>query len=249
MDEPRGRSVASVTPPAHVAIIMDGNGRWAKARHLPRTLGHKAGAEAVRRTVRAAVELGLTHLTLFGFSTENWRRPRDEVNDLMNLLRFYLSREVAELHAEKIRLRVIGQRHRLPRQIVDLITHAEELTAENERFTLTIALSYGARDELAAAARELAALAMAGEIDPAAIDESAMQSRLYTAGLPDPDLVIRTSGEMRMSNFLLWQCAYSELVFLDRLWPDFGKADLEQAISLYLGRERRFGATTAESSR
>jgi undecaprenyl diphosphate synthase len=236
-------------PPAHVAIIMDGNGRWAKARKLPRIMGHRRGADAVRRVVRGCVDLGIEYLTLYGFSSENWRRPEDEVMELMDLLRFYLRSEVAELHREGVRLRIMGQRHRLSRQLIDLVETAEALTRDNTRLHLTVALSYGGRDEIASAARALAEQVRAGTLDPAAIDEALVARHLYTQDLPDPDLVIRTSGEKRISNFLLWQSAYSELVFLDRLWPDFSKADLEEAIREFHGRERRFGNTSAGSSR
>ncbi|WP_431858812.1 isoprenyl transferase [Azospirillum sp.] len=234
-------------PPVHVAIIMDGNGRWAKARGLPRTAGHKKGVEAVRRTVEAARELGVGYLTIFSFSSENWRRPEEEVSDLMGLLRFYLRSEIAELHKAGVRLRVIGERSRLSPDIVRLIENAEELTGANTTMTLVVALSYGSRQEIVLAARRLAEEARAGRIDPAAIDESALTARLFTADIPDPDLIIRTSGEQRLSNFLLWQSAYAEFVFTDTLWPDFTKRDLEAAIEEFHRRERRFGATTAGS--
>ena len=232
-------------PPVHVAIIMDGNGRWAKARGLPRTAGHKKGVEAVRRTVEAARELGIGYLTIFSFSSENWRRPEEEVSDLMGLLRFYLRSEIAELHKAGIRLRVIGERARLSADIVRLIENAEELTAANTTMTLVVALSYGSRQEIVLAARRLAEDVKAGLIDPSAIDESAVSARLFTIDIPDPDLIVRTSGEQRLSNFLLWQSAYAEFVFTDTLWPDFTKRDLEAAIEEFHRRERRFGATTA----
>ncbi|PWC55840.1 isoprenyl transferase [Azospirillum sp. TSO22-1] len=234
-------------PPVHVAIIMDGNGRWAKARGLPRTAGHKKGVEAVRRTVEAARELGVGYLTIFSFSSENWRRPEEEVSDLMGLLRFYLRSEIAELHKAGIRLRVIGERPRLSPDIVRLIENAEELTAGNTTMTLVVALSYGSRQEIVLAARRLAEEARAGRLDPESIDEDALTGRLFTADIPDPDLIIRTSGEQRLSNFLLWQSAYAEFVFTDTLWPDFTKRDLEAAIEEFHRRERRFGATTAGS--
>src|SRR5271155_4114438 len=236
-------SLASPRPvPRHIAIIMDGNGRWAQARGLPRIAGHRQGAEAVRRTVRAAGELGIPYLTLFGFSSENWKRPLAEVDDLMGLLRHYLRGEIAELHRNGVRLRVIGERGRLAPDIVTLIANAEALTCGNEGVNLTIALSYGGRAEIIAAMRLLAAKAVAGELPPEAIDEAVMSSHLFTADIPDPDLLIRTSGEQRISNFLLWQCAYSELVFTKTLWPDFAKDDLDEAIEEYCGRERRYGA-------
>ena len=237
----------SNTAPGHVAIIMDGNRRWAKARGLPRTAGHKKGVDAVRRTVEAARELGIGTLTIFSFSSENWRRPEEEISDLMGLLRFYLRSEVAELHRAGIRLRVIGDRNRLSDDINRLIDNAEGLTRDNRVMTLVVALSYGSRLEIVHAARRLAEEVAAGRLSPDAIDEDAVSARLYTADIPDPDLIIRTSGEKRISNFLLWQAAYAELVFVDTLWPDFTKRDLEAAIEEFHRRERRFGATTAGS--
>jgi len=230
-------------PPAHVAIIMDGNGRWAKSRGLPRIAGHRRGAEAVRRTVEAAAEFGIAYLTLFGFSSENWKRPVGEVDDLMGLLRHYIRAEIAELHAKGVRVRVIGERRRLAPDIVTLIDKAEALTGGNGGLTLTIALSYGGRAEIAAAARAIAQAAAQGRLAPEQIDEAAFARHLLTAGMPDPDLLIRTSGEQRISNFLLWQTAYAELVFTGTLWPDFGKADLEKALRDYHGRDRRYGAS------
>jgi len=237
----------SNTAPGHVAIIMDGNGRWAKARGLPRTAGHKKGVDAVRRTVEAARELGIGTLTIFSFSSENWRRPEEEISDLMGLLRFYLRSEVAELHRGGVRLRVIGDRTRLSEDINRLIDNAEALTRDNRTMTLVVALSYGSRLEIVHAARRLAEEVAAGRLSPGSIDEDALSARLYTADIPDPDLIIRTSGEKRISNFLLWQAAYAELVFVDTLWPDFTKRDLEAAIEEFHRRERRFGATTAGS--
>src|SRR5215472_12851539 len=235
--------VSSGALPRHIAIIMDGNGRWAQARGLPRIAGHRRGAEAVRRTLTAAVEFGVPYLTLFGFSSENWKRPLAEVDDLMGLLRHYLRGEIAELHRNGVRLRVIGERSRLAPDIVILIENAEALTRDNRGVNLTIALSYGGRAEIIAAMRVLAAKAVAGELAPDAIDEDVIARHLFTADIPDPDLLIRTSGEQRISNFLLWQCAYAELVFTKTLWPDFGRDDLEQAIADYGGRERRYGAS------
>lgn len=229
-------------PPAHVAIIMDGNGRWAKARGLPRTAGHRRGAEAVRRAVNCAVELGVGYLTLYGFSSENWKRPATEVDDLMGLMRRYLESDIEELHQNGIRLRVIGERGRLPRDIVKLIDESESRTRGNRRLNLTVAISYGGRQEILSAARRLAEAVAAGSLDPAAIDEARFAAQLATAGMPDPDLVIRTSGEQRISNFLLWQSAYSELVFIDKLWPDFSKDDFTHAISEFQQRDRRYGA-------
>jgi undecaprenyl diphosphate synthase len=233
---------AEPKPPVHVAIIMDGNGRWAKARGLPRVAGHKRGAEAVRRTVTGAAELGIQYLTLYGFSSENWKRPPAEIDDLMGLLRLYLNNEIEELDRKGVRLRVIGQRSRLQPDIVRLIEGAERRTAGNRKLNLIVALSYGGRAEIVEAARCIAEGVRAGRIDPAAVDEDQFERFLYTAGIPDPDLLIRTSGEKRISNFLLWQCAYTELVFLERLWPDFTRNDLESAITEYHGRDRRYGA-------
>jgi len=229
-------------PPVHVAIIMDGNGRWAKARGLPRIAGHKRGAEAVRRSINGAVELGIEYLTLYGFSSENWKRPAAEVDDLMGLLRLYLVNEIDELHRNGVRLRVIGQLSRLNPDIVRLISEAEHRTANNRRLNLTVALSYGGRAEIAGAARQIAEEVEAGRLDPSRIDEDEFARHLLTRDMPDPDLLIRTSGEKRISNFLLWQCAYAELVFLDRLWPDFTRDDLEFAIREFHGRDRRYGA-------
>ena len=230
-------------PPRHIAIIMDGNGRWAKARGLPRIAGHRRGAEAVRRTLKAAAELEIPYLTLFGFSSENWKRPLAEIDDLMGLLRHYLRGEIAELHRNGVRLRVIGDRGRLAPDIVTLIENAEALTRDNGGVNLTIALSYGGRAEIITAMRALAAKAAVGELRPEAIDEATVSSHLFTVDIPDPDLLIRTSGEQRISNFLLWQCAYAELVFTKTLWPDFGRDDLEAAIADYGCRERRYGAS------
>ena len=231
------------SPPAHVAIIMDGNGRWAKSRGLPRVAGHRRGAEAVRRTVEAATDLGVSYLTLYGFSSENWKRPPGEIHDLMGLLRHYLRAEIADLHRNGVRLRIIGERDRLGPDIVTLAENGERLTQDNTRLHLTIALSYGSRGEIALAARRLARLVEAGRLSADAIDENAVAAQLLTVDMPDPDLIIRTSGEQRLSNFLLWQSAYAELVFVETYWPDFGKADLERAINDFCGRERRYGAT------
>ncbi len=232
----------TVTTPAHVAIVMDGNGRWARARGLPRAAGHRQGAEALRRTIVGAGELGIRYLTVFGFSSENWNRPSGEVQDLMGLMRHYLRSEIADLHAKGARIRVIGDRSRFEADIVALIANAEDLTRGNDKLNLTLAISYGGRDEIVAAARALAGDAAAGRIDPRTIDAAALTGRLFTADLPDPDVVIRTSGEKRLSNFLLWQSAYAELVFVDKYWPDFGKSDLEDAVHEFNRRERRYGA-------
>ena len=227
--------------PQHVAIIMDGNGRWAKARGLPRVAGHRRGADAVRRVVRGAGELGIPVLTLFAFSTENWARPADEVADLMGLLRHYLRSELDELRKNGARLRVIGNREGLAADIVRDIADAENMTAGNARIDVNICINYGSRDEILRATRRLAQRVAAGEMTVDGIDQKSFERELLTAGLPDPDLLIRTSGEQRISNFLLWQCAYSELVFVDTLWPDFGKEHLEQAIVEFRRRERRYG--------
>jgi undecaprenyl diphosphate synthase len=231
--------------PRHIAIIMDGNGRWAQARGLPRIAGHRQGADAVRRTLIAAGELGIPYLTLFGFSSENWKRPQDEIESLMGLLRHYLRSEIAELHRHGVRLRIIGERDRLAGDIAGMIRNAEILTCDNDRMNLTIALSYGGRAEIVAAARAIAAEVMTGKLALDHIDEAAVGRHLFTSELPEPDLLIRTSGEQRISNFLLWQCAYAELVFTKTLWPDFGRVDLEQAVADFGGRERRYGASVS----
>jgi undecaprenyl diphosphate synthase len=235
-------STVPYAPPKHVAIIMDGNGRWAKARGLPRTAGHRKGVEAVRRTVEAARELGVPYLTMFGFSSENWRRPEGEVFDLMQLLRFYLRSEIAELHKNGVRLRVIGDRTKLSGDIVTMIEKAEELTRNNKELNLIIALSYGARQEIVEATRQMVRDALEGRLSPDEITEESFSARLLTRDVPDPDLLVRTSGEQRISNFLLWQSAYTELVFVDTLWPDFTKRDLEDAIREFNQRDRRYGA-------
>lgn len=233
----------STDTPKHVAIIMDGNGRWAGKRGLPRTAGHKQGAEAARRVASAAAELGIEYVTLFGFSSENWNRPESEIKELMSLLRYYLRSETAELHKSGARLRVIGDRKALDADIIQLIENAETLTAENKKITLVIALNYGGRHDILQAACALAKEYATKGVEPDARSvEAEFNSMLMTAGIPDPDLLIRTSGEKRISNFLLWQCAYSEMVFTDTLWPDFEKEDLARALQDYAGRERRYGA-------
>ena len=231
--------------PRHVAVIMDGNGRWARERGLSRLAGHSRGVEALRRTVRAARDLNVAFLTVFAFSSENWERPASEVDGLMGLLRRYLRGEVAELHEYNVRLKIIGEHGRLPNDIVTLIEDAEALTANNAAMTLIVALNYGARREFVLAARRLAAAASAGTLDPDRISEEDVSATLFTAGIPDPDLIIRTSGERRISNFLLWQSAYSEFVFFDKYWPDFEKQDLAAAIDEYRGRRRRYGLVEA----
>jgi len=228
--------------PRHIAIIMDGNGRWATMRGKSRVDGHKAGAETSQKIIRAAKELKIPYITLFGFSSENWNRPQDEVYELMGLLRYYLKRETAELHKSGVRLKVIGQRDRLDKDIVKMIENAEDLTKNNEEITVIIALSYGGQQDIVQAAKQLAEKAISGEIETNDIDEDVFSSCLLTKGIPDPDLVIRTSGEKRISNFLLWQSAYAEFYFTDVLWPDFDKTGLEEAINVFATRERRFGA-------
>ena len=227
--------------PRHVAIIMDGNGRWAQQRGLPRVAGHRAGAEAVRRALQAAADHGVEVLTLYAFSSENWRRSKEEISDLTALMRFYLERELKTLQKEKVRLKLIGEHSAFGGELAQRLEQAVEETAANDRLTLVVALSYGSRAEIAAAARTLATRAAAGELDPSTIDETALGAELQTADLPELDLLIRTSGEVRLSNFLLWQAAYAELLFLDTLWPDFDEHAFADALKIYAGRERRFG--------
>jgi len=227
--------------PRHVAIIMDGNGRWAKKRFLPRIAGHRAGMEAVRRTIHSAVELGVEALTLYAFSSENWRRPAEEVADLMGLLRHYLKREIDELAREGVCLHLIGDWRKFDADLVADLEAALARTAANTRLHLTIALNYGAQDELVRAARAIADDVRAGTLDPQAVDAATIEARLDTNGLPPLDLMIRTSGEARLSNFLLWQAAYAELLFLDLLWPDFDRDALAGAITAFSHRERRYG--------
>jgi undecaprenyl diphosphate synthase len=227
--------------PEHVAIIMDGNRRWARARHLPVVAGHRAGAKSVQRAVEACAQRGIRYLTLYAFSSENWGRPRDEVGELMNLMRHYLRNELDRLHENDIRVRMIGSRERFDADILDMIATAEERTRANRRLDLVVALNYGARAEITRAARILAQNAALGLIDPAALDEETFGAQLHTNGLPDPDLLIRTGGEHRISNFLLWQMAYTEFVFLDVGWPDFSEEHLDLALADYARRERRYG--------
>jgi len=227
--------------PRHVAIIMDGNGRWAKQRGLPRAAGHRAGAEAVRRALQAAADHGVEVLTIYAFSSENWRRSSEEIADLTALMRFYLERELKTLEKEQVRLRLIGDHSAFGGELVERLEKAVERTASNDRLTLVIALSYGSRAEITAAARRLAAKAAVGEVDPDTIDEAAIGAELQTADLPELDLLIRTSGEVRLSNFLLWQAAYAELLFVDTLWPDFDEEAFSDALKVYAARERRFG--------
>lgn len=235
-------SNSSASLPVHVAIIMDGNGRWAASRGLPRTEGHRRGAESARAVIKAASRMGVKYLTLFGFSSENWKRPSGEVLDLMGLLRLYLRKELAELHKQGVKFSVIGDRNRLPQDVQDLVSSAEERTRDNAGLNLVLALSYGGRVEIVNAARSLAEQVQAGTLAPADITEDMFGENLETTHIPDPDLLIRTSGEQRISNFLLWQCAYTEFVFTDKLWPDFGAEAFEEAIAEFQSRERRFGA-------
>ena len=227
---------------------MDGNGRWAKARGLPRALGHRQGVEAVRRAVRAATELGIPYLTMYSFSSENWARPADEIDDLMGLLKRFIRRDLAELHQSNVRIRVIGERCNLDPELIMLIDEAVELTRLNTALTLVIAFNYGSRAEIAGAARRLAEDVAAGRLTPADITVERLGAALDTCGIPDPDLLIRTSGEMRLSNFLLWQAAYTEFVFLDCYWPDFGREQMEAAIETFRARERRFGGLSQAST-
>jgi undecaprenyl diphosphate synthase len=231
--------------PRHVAIIMDGNGRWAAKRGVPRLEGHRRGVDAVRRAVRAAAELGIEHLTVYGFSAENWRRPADEVADLFGLLKRFIRVDLAQLHANNIRVTVIGERSTLDDDIRMLLDDAEEITRGNTGLNLVVAFNYGGRQEIVEAVRRIARQVRAGEINPDAIDMSTVAAALDTRGVPDPDLVIRTSGEMRVSNFLPWQTAYSEFVFLPDLWPDFDEHTFRHALDEFRGRDRRFGGRGA----
>jgi undecaprenyl diphosphate synthase len=226
---------------------MDGNGRWASRRGLPRSVGHRKGVEAVRRTVRAAIELGIPFLTLYSFSSENWSRPPDEIDDLMGLMKRYIRRDLAELHQAGVRIRVIGERDNVDPELMTLIDEACELTRNNVALTLVIAFNYGARAEIAKAARRLAEEVAAGRLAPEAITVEALNGALDTAEIPDPDLLVRTSGELRLSNFLLWQLAYTEFVFLDACWPEFGRELLEDAIARFHARDRRFGGRSKRS--
>jgi len=240
-------SLSAFEMPRHVAIIMDGNGRWASARGLPRGEGHRRGVEALRKTVRAAGEMGISFLTIFSFSAENWSRPPSEIRDLMGLLRRFIRNDLAELHQNRVKVRVIGERGDLDPDIRRLLEEAEELTKDNDGLTLVVAFNYGARQEIARAAARIAAMVTQGAIDAAAITADLVGQNLDAPDLPDPDLIIRTSGEQRLSNFLLWQAAYSELVFVPTYWPDFDRAALESAIAEYHRRERRFGGLIAQT--
>jgi undecaprenyl diphosphate synthase len=233
--------------PRHVAIIMDGNGRWARKRYLPRAAGHVAGVDAVRATVRAATDIGLQFLTLYAFSSENWKRPPGEVRHLMGLFRAYFREDVDELVERNVRMRIIGNRSRADDDILCMIEDGERRTAQGTGLNLTFAFDYGAQEEIAAAARDMARAVARGELDPETISADCFASRLLTHDLPDPDLVIRTSGEHRLSNFLLWQSAYAELAFVDTLWPDFTRTDFLDQLQAYAQRERRFGSVAPEA--
>jgi undecaprenyl diphosphate synthase len=240
-------AVPGFAAPRHVAVIMDGNGRWAVARGLPRREGHRRGVEALRRTVRAAGELGIEVLTIFSFSSENWSRPPSEINELMGLLRRFIRHDLAELHSNNVRVRIIGERGGLEPEILNLLAEAEQLTRQNSGLTLVVAFNYGARQEIARAARRLAVAVKQGALAPEDLTAERIGQHLDLPDLPDPDLIIRTSGEQRLSNFLLWQAAYSELVFLPIHWPDFDRAALESALAEYRRRERRFGGLAAQA--
>jgi undecaprenyl diphosphate synthase len=233
--------------PRHVAIIMDGNGRWAAARGLPRSEGHRRGVEALRRVVRGAGELGVRYLTIFSFSSENWSRPAQEIGDLFGLLRRFIRNDLAELHRDGVRVRIIGERQGLEPDIIALLTEAEDLTRNNTRMNLIVAFNYGSRQEIARAAQRLAIEVAEGKRGASEVTAEAIDANLDTAGIPEPDLIIRTSGEQRLSNFLMWQAAYSELVFVSVHWPDFDKAALKAAIDEYSRRERRFGGLVAKT--
>jgi undecaprenyl diphosphate synthase len=237
----------TITVPRHVAIIMDGNGRWAASRSLPRVEGHRRGVEAVRRTVRAATEIGIQIVTIFSFSAENWTRPASEIGELMGLLRRFIRNDLADLHKSNVRVRIIGEREGLDPEIARLLNDAEELTRGNTGLTLVVAFNYGSRQEIVRTARRFAERIAAGEMNPADITIDTFGGFLDAPDLPDPDLIIRTSGEQRLSNFLLWQAAYSELVFVPTYWPDFDRAALEAAIREYQQRERRFGGLVAKT--
>ncbi|OCJ03789.1 di-trans,poly-cis-decaprenylcistransferase [Rhizobium sp. AC44/96] len=237
-----------LTVPEHVAIIMDGNGRWAKQRGLPRTMGHRKGVDAVREVVRAAGDVGIRYLTLFAFSSENWRRPETEVSDLLGLLKAFIRRDLAELHRQNVRVKVIGDRYSLQNDILDLLVDAEETTRDNTALTLVIAFNYGSRDEIARAVAGLARDVEAGRLRAQDITPALISARLDTTGIPDPDLIIRTSGEERLSNFLLWQAAYSEFIFVPEYWPDFSRELFYSALETFASRDRRFGGLVAQAA-
>ncbi|MEO0328811.1 MAG: isoprenyl transferase [Pseudomonadota bacterium] len=233
--------------PRHVAIIMDGNGRWAQKRGLPRTMGHRQGVEAVREVVKAARDIGVEYLTLYSFSSENWRRPQAEISELFSLLRYFISRDLAELHENNVRIKVIGERDGVPQDLLELLDESQSLTKDNSAQTLVVAFNYGSRVEITKAVQSVAQRVQSGEIDPGEITENDITNALDTHDIPDPDLLIRTSGEIRLSNFLLWQLAYSEMVFVDCLWPDFMRNEFFAALQHYKVRSRRFGGLSAET--
>jgi undecaprenyl diphosphate synthase len=243
----RTAQIGDIAVPRHVAIIMDGNGRWAAARGLPRGEGHRRGVEALRRTVRAAGDIGIDILTIFSFSSENWSRPPAEIRELMTLLRRFIRNDLADLHRNGVKVRIIGERENLDPEIRNLLEEAETLTRGNDKLILVVAFNYGARAEIARAAQRMAAAVAAGDLAVSAVTADKLASYLDAPDLPDPDLIIRTSGEQRLSNFLLWQAAYSELVFVPTYWPDFDRAALESAIAEYHRRERRFGGLIAKT--
>ena len=234
-------NIPTVDVPAHVAIIMDGNGRWAQERRLPRAIGHRMGVEAVRRTIRAAIKLKIQYLTLYSFSTENWSRPTREINDLMMLMKRFITRDLADIHRYGVKIRVIGERTNIDADLLSMIDEATQLTKANTELNLILAFNYGSRNEITLAAQRLAKRVEIGELVPSDITPEHLDGELHTAGVPDPDLLIRTSGEERLSNFLLWQCAYSEFVFFRENWPDFSVDLLQTAINIYSSRQRRYG--------
>lgn len=246
LNEPLAPRHAAGTPPRHVAIIMDGNGRWAKARGLPRALGHRAGVSALKRTVQGAADLGLEWLTVFGFSTENWRRPAAEVSELMRLLKVYVDSDLSRLEREGVRVHVVGSRQGLSPDILEVIERAERRTEHNSRFHLQVAFNYGGRSDIVDAARRFALSVTRGEANPADLTEEAFGRYLSTAYGPTPELIVRTSGERRLSNFLLWEAAYAEFVFQDVLWPDYGPEHLQRAMSEFMTRERRYGGVSLD---
>ena len=227
--------------PKHIAIIMDGNGRWAKAKNLPRALGHKAGVETIRKIIKEGDRLGVKYMTLYAFSTENWKRPKDEISTLMKLLVQYLKEEISELHEKGVVINVLGDSSKLPKDCIDEIQKAKEITKNNTGIVMNVALNYGGRDEIVRATRAIAQMVASGEIQPSDIDDKMFENHLYTKGMPDPDIIIRPSGEQRLSNFLLWQCAYSEFWYSNINWPDFTEVDLRRAIYDFQNRDRRFG--------
>lgn len=242
MSNPANKKADSSVP-RHIAIIMDGNGRWATKRNLPRIAGHKKGADAVRESIEGCIENGVEYLTIYAFSSENWNRPQAEIDGLMELLQLYLGRELNKLHKNGVQLKVIGERSMLADNISEKISQAEELTKNNTKLCLTIALSYGSRQEIVSAAQKIAEDTKNGKISTADVNEDLFSSYLYTNGTPDPDLLIRTSGELRLSNFLLWQMAYTELLFIDILWPDFKKNNITEAVAEFTKRDRRYGTS------